>query len=76
METILILFLVGVALEKKPILLNLFKGEFFSFRIYKSEISFETVLEVTDFAEDREIKDQIRLWDSQIDQLKHCLGAA
>ena len=52
------------------------KGEFFSFRIYKSEISFETVLEVTDFAEDREIKDQIRLWDSQIDQLKHCLGAA
>jgi hypothetical protein len=33
-------------------------------------------LEVTDFAEDREIKDQIRLWDSQIDQLKHCLGAA
>lgn len=50
-------------------------GEFFSFRIYKSEISFETVLEVTDFAEEKEIKDQIRLWDSQIDELKHTIGA-
>lgn len=50
--------------------------EFFSFKIYKSEISDETVLEVTDFAEDREVKDQIRLWDSQIDELKHQLGAA
>jgi uncharacterized protein YndB with AHSA1/START domain len=51
------------------------KDEFFSFRIYKSEISFETVLEVTDFAEEKEIKDQIRLWDSQIDELKHHIGA-
>lgn len=51
------------------------KDEFFSFRIYKSEISFETVLEVTDFAEEKEIKDQTRLWDSQIDELKHHIGA-
>jgi uncharacterized protein YndB with AHSA1/START domain len=51
------------------------KDEFFSFRIYKSEISFETVLEVTDFAEEKEIKDQIRLWDSQIEELKHHIGA-
>jgi uncharacterized protein YndB with AHSA1/START domain len=51
------------------------KNEFFSFRIYKSEISFETVLEVTDFAEEKEIKDQIRLWDSQIEELKHHIGA-
>ena len=50
-------------------------GEFFSFRIYKSEISFETVLEVTDFSEEKEINDQIRLWDSQIEELKHTIGA-
>lgn len=49
--------------------------EFFSFKIYKSEISFETVLEVTDFAEEREMKDQARLWDSQIEELKHHIGA-
>ncbi|MFN8277730.1 MAG: START-like domain-containing protein [Chitinophagales bacterium] len=52
------------------------KDEFFSFRIYKSEIANDTILEITDFAEDREIKDQMRLWDSQIDELKHQLGAA
>ena len=39
------------------------------------DISNDTVLEVTDFAEEKEIKDQIMLWDSQIDELKHQLGA-
>lgn len=52
------------------------KNEFFSFKIYKSEISNDTILEVTDFAEDKEIKDQIRLWDSQIEDLKYHLGAS
>lgn len=51
------------------------KGEFFSFRVYKSEISNETVLEVTDFAEQKEIKEQTFLWDKQIEDLKHALGA-
>ena len=31
------------------------KDEFFSFRVYKSEISNDTVLEITDFAEAKEI---------------------
>jgi uncharacterized protein YndB with AHSA1/START domain len=52
------------------------ENQFFSFRVYKSEISNETVLEVTDFAEAREIKDQTFLWDNQVDKLKHVLGAA
>ncbi|MFN8309041.1 MAG: START-like domain-containing protein [Chitinophagales bacterium] len=52
------------------------KDEFFSFRIYKSEIANDTILEITDFAEEKEIKDQMRLWDSQIEELKHQLGAS
>ncbi|MBK7147916.1 MAG: ATPase [Bacteroidetes bacterium] len=51
------------------------KGEYFSFKVYKSEISNETVLEVTDFAEQKEIKEQTFLWDKQIEDLKHALGA-
>lgn len=51
------------------------KDEFFSFRIYKSEISNETILEVTDFAEQKEIKEQTFLWDKQIEDLKHAIGA-
>jgi uncharacterized protein YndB with AHSA1/START domain len=52
------------------------KDEYFSFRVYKSEISFETVLEVTDFAEQKDIKDATNLWDKQIEDLKHAIGAA
>lgn len=51
------------------------KDEFFSFRVYKSEISNETILEVTDFAEQKEIKEQSFLWDKQIEDLKHAIGA-
>lgn len=51
------------------------KGEFFSFRVYKSEISNETILEVSDFAEAKEIKEQSSLWDKQIEDLKHAIGA-
>ncbi|MFN8299576.1 MAG: START-like domain-containing protein [Chitinophagales bacterium] len=51
------------------------KNEFFGFRVYKSEISNETILEVTDFAEAKEIKEQSFLWDKQIEDLKHAIGA-
>jgi two-component SAPR family response regulator len=50
-------------------------GEFFSFRIYKSDIANDTILEITDFAEEKEVKDQSMLWDSQVEELKHQLGA-
>ncbi len=50
--------------------------EFFSFKVYKSEISNETVLEIQDFAEQKEIKDNTFLWDNQIEDLKHAIGAA
>lgn len=51
------------------------KDEFFSFKVYKSEISNETILEVTDFAEQKEIKEQSFLWDKQVEDLKHAIGA-
>lgn len=51
------------------------KDEFFSFRVYKSEIANDTVLEITDFAEAKEIKEQTFLWDKQVEDLKHALGA-
>ncbi|MBL7778714.1 MAG: ATPase [Chitinophagales bacterium] len=51
------------------------KDEFFSFRVYKSEISNETILEVIDFADAKEVKEQTFLWDKQIEDLKHAIGA-
>jgi uncharacterized protein YndB with AHSA1/START domain len=51
------------------------KDEFFSFRVYKSEVANDTVLEITDFAESKEIKEQTFLWDKQIEDLKHAIGA-
>lgn len=49
--------------------------EFFQFRIYKNEVTRDTILEITDFADEKEIPDQIRLWDSQIKRLMHSIGS-
>ena len=48
--------------------------EFFEFRIEKTEVSNQTILVITDFAEKGEIKDQSQLWDYQIKELFHRLG--
>jgi uncharacterized protein YndB with AHSA1/START domain len=50
------------------------KNEYFEFRIEKSEITNQTILVITDFAEKREIKDQTQLWDYQVKELFHRLG--
>ncbi|MET0635905.1 MAG: START-like domain-containing protein [Chitinophagaceae bacterium] len=50
------------------------KGEFFQFGIEKSEITNQTILVVTDFAEKKDIKDQSLLWDHQVKDLFHRLG--
>lgn len=50
------------------------KNEYFEFRIDKSEITNQTILVITDFAEKREIKDQSQLWDYQVKELFHRLG--
>lgn len=49
--------------------------EFFEFEISKSEISNDTVLTITDFADEEDVDDQIRLWESQIDTLSKRIGA-
>ena len=51
------------------------KDEFFEFRIEKSEVSNQTILVISDFAEKREIKDQSMLWDHQVKDLFHRLGS-
>lgn len=52
------------------------KGEYFEFRIEKSEVTNQTILVINDFAEKREIKDQSMLWDHQVKDLFQRLGGA
>ena len=49
--------------------------EFFEFSIEQSPVTSETILRITDFAERSDIKDQEQLWNSQISDLKHRIGA-
>lgn len=49
--------------------------EFFDFTIYKSEISNDTVLLLTDFADEEDVEDQKQLWASQIETLSKRIGA-
>lgn len=49
-------------------------GEYFEFRIEKTEVSNQTILMITDFAEKNDIKDQSQLWDYQVKDLFHRLG--
>jgi len=49
--------------------------EYLEFRMYKSPVTNETVLEITDFCDDDEIDDQKALWETQITTLrKECGG--
>jgi len=49
--------------------------EYFEFRIAQSPVTNETILQISDFADKTEIKDQERLWDTQINDLKHRIGS-
>jgi uncharacterized protein YndB with AHSA1/START domain len=51
------------------------KNEYFEFRIAKTEISNQTILVISDFAEKGEIKDQSQLWSYQVKELFHRLGS-
>jgi uncharacterized protein YndB with AHSA1/START domain len=50
------------------------KEEYFEFSIEKSEVSSQTILIIKDFAEKKEIPDQQRLWEFQVNDLFHRLG--
>lgn len=47
---------------------------YIEYRIEKSEVTGETILFVTDFAEADELDDQQQLWESQLDDLAKCMG--
>jgi hypothetical protein len=51
------------------------KEEYFEFEIEKSEITNQTILIIKDFAEKKEIKDQSQLWEYQVKDLFHRIGA-
>jgi len=46
------------------------EDEYLEFRMYKSNITNETILEITDFCDDDEVEEQKDLWASQIAKLR------
>lgn len=48
--------------------------EFLEFRISKSPVTGETILEITDFCDEDEMDDQRQYWESQINQLQKETG--
>ena len=51
------------------------EDEFFEFRIEQSPVTNETILKITDFAEKNDLKDAERLWNTQVNDLKHRTGS-
>ena len=51
------------------------KDEYFEWRIDKSEVTNQTILVISDFADKKEIKDQSRLWEYQVKELFHRIGS-
>ncbi|MBL0182374.1 MAG: ATPase [Chitinophagaceae bacterium] len=51
------------------------KDEYFEWRIEKSEVTNQTILLISDFADKKEIKDQSQLWEYQVKELFHRLGS-
>jgi uncharacterized protein YndB with AHSA1/START domain len=51
------------------------KDEFFEFSIEQSQVTNETILRITDFADKIDIKDNEQLWNTQVSDLKHRIGS-
>lgn len=51
------------------------EDEYFEFRIDKSEITNQTILVVSDFADKKEIKDASLLWGTQVKDLLYRIGS-
>jgi uncharacterized protein YndB with AHSA1/START domain len=50
--------------------------EYFEFTIEKSEVTGDTVMYITDFAEEHDVEDQRILWDSQVGKLIKRIGGS
>lgn len=49
--------------------------EYFELRITQSDVTNETILLISDFADSYDIKDQQALWTRQVNDLKHRIGS-
>ena len=45
-------------------------GEYMEFRLYKSGVTNETIVEITDFCDEGEEEEQKSLWEAQIEKLR------
>ncbi len=50
------------------------EGEYLEFRMYKSDITQQTILEISDFCDKGEEKEQSDLWNTQVAQLRIVCG--
>lgn len=48
--------------------------EYLEFKISKSDVTDETILEITDFCDDDEVEDQKQLWRTQIELMRKETG--
>lgn len=48
---------------------------YFEFRVAKDELTGEVSLTITDFVDNEDKEDTIELWNSQVAELKHTVGA-
>lgn len=46
------------------------ENEYLEFRMYKSDVTNETILEITDFCDDNEVGETKELWNSQVKTLQ------
>ncbi|MCB0648524.1 MAG: activator of HSP90 ATPase 1 family protein [Saprospiraceae bacterium] len=46
------------------------ENEYLEFRMYKSDVTYETILEITDFCDADDVASTKDLWKSQVEQLK------
>lgn len=55
--------------------MNTQKDEFLEFDINVDELTDDVALVITDYAEEGDEKNTIQLWESQVHDLKSCIGA-
>lgn len=46
------------------------EDEYLEFRLYKSDVTYETILEITDFCDSDDVQPTKDLWTRQVNQLK------
>lgn len=51
------------------------ENEYFEYKMYKSPLTGETILEITDFCDEDEIDDQKQVWEEQIESLRRATGS-